>query len=129
MVATAAAIIDRRTSEIHSSGDGDAHGETTGRVCLRRWNDGCRVISERRGDEGRWPGGWVLRGIDERVVIGPGALVVDEILVLLVGRSEGEGMICHLNVSFADADVLADANFYALICERTGEGGGLLVDE
>jgi len=125
VVATAAAVVDRGTSEIHSSRDRDAHGETARRVCLGRWNDGYRVIIVER-----WPGRWVLRGIDERVVVRPGALViVDEILVLLVGRSEGEGVVYYLDGSFADTDVFADANFDALICEGAGQGGGLLGDE
>ena len=129
VVATAAAIVDRGTSEIHSSRDRDAHGKTARGVCLRGWNDGYGVII----DESRWPGGWILRGIDERVIVRPGALVVGiaKILVLLVGRSEGKGkgVIYYLNGSFADTDVFADANFDALICEGTGQGGRLLGDE
>jgi len=74
---------------------------------------------------------WHGRGIDyghtEIVVFSPGALVVGWVLVLLLRGCErkGNGMFDDLNGSFADTNVLADANFNALVSEGAGQGGGL----
>lgn len=77
VVAPTTAIVDRGASKIHSCRDRNAHGKTAGGIGLGRRNDRCRVTIERGADE--WPGRWVLRGIEERIIVCPGAF--GEILV------------------------------------------------